>query len=178
MPESVRIAVPSDAAALHRVAALTFPLACTPQTPAEEKAAFIAAHLSESAFEGYLADPTHTLLVAVDDGSPELLGYTMLVRGEPTDPDVAAALRLRPTVELSKMYVDPSRHGRGTADRLMTATLEVARDTGAAGAWLGVSEENVRANAFYARHGFEQVGRKRFHLGDRWEDDFVRERPF
>jgi tRNA (guanine37-N1)-methyltransferase len=58
----------------------------------------------------------------------------------------------------------------------MTATLDAARSTGAAGAWLGVSEENARANAFYARHGFERVGRKRFRIGDRWEDDHVRER--
>ena len=41
---------------------------------------------------------------------------------------------------------------------------------------MGVSEENARANAFYARHGFEPVGRKRFHIGDAWEDDVVRER--
>ena len=58
----------------------------------------------------------------------------------------------------------------------MTATLEAARETGAAGIWLGVSEENDRANAFYARHGFEQVGTKRFHIGDAWEVDHVRER--
>ena len=41
---------------------------------------------------------------------------------------------------------------------------------------VGVSEENVRANSFYARHGFEAVGRKRFPIGDTWEDDVVRER--
>ena len=176
MADRVRIAVPTDAAGLARLAALTFPLACTPQTPEAEKAAFIAAHLGEASFRDYLADPTHTVLVAVDEESGDPVGYTMLVEGEPGDPDVAAVLRLRPTVELSKMYVDPARHGTGTADRLMTAALDAARGTGAAGAWLGVSEENARANGFYARHGFEQVGRKLFHLGDRWEHDFVRER--
>ena len=100
----------------------------------------------------------------------------MLLAGEPADPDVAHAIRFRPTVSLERCYVHPDHHGSGVAGLLMTATLEAARETGAAGIWLGVSEENDRANAFYARHGFEQVGRKRFHIGDAWEDDHVRER--
>lgn len=176
MPDSVRLAGSSDAAALHRIAALTFPLACTPKTPEEEKQAFIAEQLTEAAFARHLVDPTRVLLVAAQDASLELIGYSMLVTEASTDPDVVDALRHRPSIELSKMYVHPEHHGDGTAARLMTQTLDAACATGAAGIWLGVSEENDRANAFYARHGFEQVGRKRFVIGDRWEDDFVRER--
>lgn len=174
MPDSVRLAVAGDAPALHALAALTFPLACTPQTPDEEKAAFIAEHLTESAFDGYLVDPALTLLVATRES--ELTGYSMLSAGPPSDPAVVEALRLLPTIELSKLYVHPAHHGDGTARRLIEATIASARGTGVAGIWLGVSEENARANAFYARHGFERVGRKRFHIGDRWEDDYVRER--
>ena len=51
----------------------------------------------------------------------------------------------------------------------------MARARGAAGVWLGVNEENARANRFYQKQGFALVGRKRFLVGDRWEDDFVRE---
>lgn len=171
---SVRRATAADAAALHDVAAVTFPLACTPNTPEEEKAAHIAEHLSEAVFAHQLAEPARILLLALSDGEPA--GYSMLLRGEPVDADVAAAIRIRPTIELVRMYVLPGHHGSGIASTLMTATLDAARDTGAAGVWLGVSEENDRANAFYARHGFERVGMKRFHIGDRWEDDFVRER--
>ena len=176
MPASVRLARAPDAADLHRLAALTFPLACTPQTPDEEKAAFVAQHLSAAAFTRYLAEPSHTLLVAADATTGALVGYTMLVAEEPADADVAAALTHRPAVELSKMYVDPAHHGTGIAGRLLEAAVEAARRTGAAGIWLGVSEENDRANAFYAKHGFERIGTKRFHLGDRWEVDHVRER--
>jgi ribosomal protein S18 acetylase RimI-like enzyme len=100
----------------------------------------------------------------------------MLLLGEPLDPDVGAAIRHRPTVELVRFYVHPEHHGSGTAGLLMEHTLTAAGATEARGAWLGVSEENARANAFYARHGFEPVGRKRFHIGETWEDDVVRER--
>ncbi|MCW2834364.1 MAG: family N-acetyltransferase [Nocardioides sp.] len=176
MPSLVRLATARDAGALHRIAALTFPLACTPHTPAAEKDAYIGEHLAESAFSQHLDDPARTILVAVDDASPELIGYSMLTRGEPDDVAVAATLRHHRTIELSRMYVHPDHHGDGTAGRLMAATLAAARESGAAGAWLGVSDENVRANAFYAKHGFEQVGRKQFRIGNRVEDDFVRER--
>lgn len=164
----------ADAGRLAEVAAVTFPLACPPHTTDEAKAAFIAAHLSESSFAGYLADPARVLFVAEEGDA--LLGYTMLVAGEPTDADVAAALGIRPTVELSKCYVHPDAHGGGVAAALMRASLERAAADGAAGVWLGVNQENARAQAFYGKHGFARVGVKRFLVGDRYEDDYVYER--
>uniref|UniRef100_UPI002693E9D7 GNAT family N-acetyltransferase n=1 Tax=Rathayibacter sp. VKM Ac-2630 TaxID=1938617 RepID=UPI002693E9D7 len=112
----VRPAVASDAPALAEVAAITFPLACPPHTSEEAKAAFIRTVLSEERFAGYLADPARSLFVA-EDASGAVVGYTMLVRGEPGDADAAAAVRLRPTVELSKCYVLPGSHGSGVARR-------------------------------------------------------------
>ena len=177
MPVLVRPAVDSDADGLARLAAITFPLACTPQTSRETTDAYVSEHLGVETFRAHLADPDHVLLVAVDAGSDAgPAGYTMLASGEPTDGDVVRALRLRPTIELARFYVHPDHHGSGMADALMSATLEAAAVTGARGIWLGVSEENGRANAFYARHGFEPVGTKRFHLGDVFETDHVRER--
>lgn len=174
---TVRPATPSDAAALAEVAGATFALACPPSTTQEAIAHFIATSLSESAFAGYLADPSRVLLVADGGSGQPLDGYTMLVLGEPADPAVVAAIRIRPTAELSKIYVREGSHGRGAAGELLTRSLDAARERGAAGVWLGTNEENVRAQRFYAKHGFAQVGTKRFRLGDRWEDDLVFERP-
>jgi len=104
-----------------------------------------------------------------------LIGYTMLVMGEPYDPDVAAAVTTRPTCELSKVYVHPDAHGAGIAAALVATTLAEARARGAAAVWLGVNQENARANRFYEKSGFALVGQKRFLVGDRFEDDNVRE---
>ncbi|GAA5119989.1 GNAT family N-acetyltransferase [Alloalcanivorax gelatiniphagus] len=177
MPVTVRRADETDAEALSRLAALTFPLACTPQTSAELIAAHVSTRLDPASFRAHLTDPACLLLVAEVDGTEDPVGYTMLLAGEPTDPDVARAIRHRPTVALERCYVHPDHHGSGVAHVLMERTLQAAQDLGARGAWLGVSEDNARANAFYARHGFEHVGSKRFHIGDVWEDDNVRERP-
>ena len=169
---TIRQATARDAPALAAVAAETFPLACPPHTKPEAIAAFIVANLSETSFDGYLADPERALFIAEVDGAA--VGYTMVVFGEPADPDVAAAVTSRPTAELSKVYVREGFHGGGLAAQLVTASVESARDRGAVSVWLGVNEENGRANRFYEKQGFALAGTKRFLVGDRYEDDFVR----
>lgn len=172
---TLRTARADDAEALGELAALTFPLACPPGSTAEDQAAFVAGNLSADHFRSYVADPGRTLLVAAaEDGA--LVAYAMLVAGDPTDPEVDAAVGIRPTIELSKCYVHPDHHGAGIAHTLMAASLEAARAHGAAGVWLGVNQHNARARAFYERSGFAVVGTKHFQVGGRLEDDFVLER--
>jgi ribosomal protein S18 acetylase RimI-like enzyme len=173
---SIRPAVCTDASQLHEVAAATFALACPPGTRQDDIDAFVRDILSVERFESYLADSDRELLVAVR--GELLIGYTMLVAGEPRDPDVAAVITARPTTELSKCYLLAGEHGAGVASALLAATLETARANGAAGVWLGVNQHNGRANRFYEKHGFAVVGTKRFLVGDEWHDDFTRERVF
>lgn len=173
---TVRPASSTDAAALAELAAETFPLACPPHTTAEAIAAFIAEHFTVARFAEYLADAGHTLLVAEEPGG-RLVGYTMLIAGEPADADAASAVVRRPTIELSKFYTRAAAHGTGVAAPLMAATLDASSDAGAVSAWLGVNEENARAIRFYEKHGFRKVGRKHFAVGGRVEDDWVLERP-
>jgi diamine N-acetyltransferase len=172
---TVRPAHADDVPQLAEVAAATFGLACPPSMSTDRVEAFIAEVLSPERFAAYVADADRRVLLAEQDGIR--LGYAMLVRGEPQDADVRAALTLRPTVELSKIYVLPEAHGTGAARALMDASLDRARSLGAAGAWLGVNQQNARAQRFYAKSGFVHVGTKRFLVGGDYEDDFVLERP-
>ncbi|MBX3028629.1 MAG: GNAT family N-acetyltransferase [Chloroflexi bacterium] len=174
MSIGIRRATAADAAALHALAAATFGMACPPGTREEDIAAFIELHLSEARFADYLVDPARILFLALEDGAA--LGYTMLVGGEPADPDVARAITTRPTIELSKIYVRATHHGSGLAAALLTASVDAASRAGAAAMWLGVNQHNTRANRFYEQQGFRQVGTKRFRVGIEWHDDFVRER--
>ncbi|RNE56634.1 GNAT family N-acetyltransferase [Cryobacterium tepidiphilum] len=173
MSVSVRQAGPADAAALAPVAADTFALACPPGTGPRSIADFIARHLSQERFEGYLADSERDIRLAFD--GDEAAGYTMLVFGEPHAPEVAAAITHRPTVELSKVYVLGHHHGAGVAATLMSATLAAARERGATGVWLGVNQHNARALRFYEKSGFAIVGTKTFLVGQELNDDFVME---
>jgi len=174
--EPVAQAGPADAEALAALAAETFPLACPPGIPPAAIAAFVAEHLSAQRFAGYLDSADHTVLLARDDGA--VIGYSLLIRGEPADPAVARAVSGRPAMELSKMYVRPDAHGSGVAAALMAAALDRARADQIATVWLGVNQRNTRAQAFYRKSGFTACGERTFTLADHVvEQDYVMARP-
>ncbi|MBP2413299.1 ribosomal protein S18 acetylase RimI-like enzyme [Arthrobacter stackebrandtii] len=180
----IRDAQPGDSAALAVLAAATFPLACPPGSAEADIDAFIAEHLNERAFAGYLSDPARKLFVAeasVTSGMDRLLAYSMLVDATPSDMAVAAALAAMPAganaIELSKCYALPDVHGQGVSARLMQHTLNWISRQGGRTAWLGVNSENLRAQAFYGKHGFSVAGTKTFQLGNRVEHDYVMVRP-
>jgi GNAT superfamily N-acetyltransferase len=137
--------VAADLPELADVAARTFPLACPPSVTADNIAAFIDENLSETRFHEYLADPDRVVLAARDGG--RIVGYVMMIRGVPGDDGVQRAVALRPSVELSKMYVLPDGHGAGVSAALMTAALEKAGEFGAASVWLGVISATFAPNA-------------------------------
>ncbi|WP_241246338.1 GNAT family N-acetyltransferase [Microbacterium endophyticum] len=198
----MRRALSGDEAALHVLAAATFPLACPPGSTESDQRDFIAEHLSEESFARHLRDPERAIFVALPGGSEDgseggsadgseggsadgseggsarsFLGYTMLVFGEPTDPQVRRAIKGRPAAELSKCYALPSAHGKGIAAQLVAASVAEASARGARTLWLGVNEENTRAQRFYAKQGFAVTGTKQFQVGSRLENDFVLAMP-
>lgn len=172
MPIQVSTATAAESAEVAAVAARTFPLACPPSSTPEDIAAFIAANLSTSNFDEYIRE--HRVLAARENGV--IVGYAMLVDGVAEDPDVQRAVTLRPAMQLSKMYVLPEFHQAGVAGALMDAALAEAAARGATGVWLGVNQENERAQRFYAKHGFNRSGTKTFQVGERLENDYVMQR--
>lgn len=167
----------AELAELADVAARTFPLACPPSVSADNIAAFLTENLSAERFAAYVADPHRTVLVVRDRDDPHVLGYAMLIDGVSDDPAVQAAVTLRPAAELSKIYVLPEAHGGAASAALMNAALDQAGEWGARCVWLGVNQDNERAQRFYAKHGFTATGTKTFTLGDQVENDYVMVRP-
>jgi diamine N-acetyltransferase len=82
-PVTVRRADQTDAEGLSRLAALTFPLACTPRTPADFLATHIASRLDPMSFRRHVGDPACTVLLAEDEAGGDPVGYTMLLLEEP-----------------------------------------------------------------------------------------------
>ena len=171
----IAAAVVADLPELADVAARTFPLACPASATAEYIAAFIDENLSEPRFCDYLADPDRVVLAAREDG--RIVGYVLLIRGVPDDDDVQRAVTLRPALELSKIYVLPDSHGAGVSAALIIAALNSAAELDATAVWLGVNQQNQRAQRFYAKHGFVICGAKTFRLGAGIENDYVMVRP-
>jgi ribosomal protein S18 acetylase RimI-like enzyme len=163
-----------DTDELAAVAARTFPLACPPSTPPENVASFIDTNLSATRFAEYLADPRRAILIAQHDD--RIVGYAMLIRGVSgvgADTDVQRAVEIRPAAELSKLYLLPDYHGSGGATALLEKTLATAAEWGARCVWLGVNQENQRAQRFYVKAGFKVNGTRTFQVGARRENDYV-----
>jgi ribosomal protein S18 acetylase RimI-like enzyme len=171
MAVPVEIAGVADAHDLAVVAAQTFPLACPPGSSRENVAEFIEAHLTAERFAEYVGDPDRVVLAARVEN--RIIGYCMLIRGVLDDVDVQRAVTVRPSVELSKMYVLPENHSTGASAALMAAALNRAAAMSARSVWLGVNQNNLRAQRFYVKHGFAINGTKAFQLGDTVENDFV-----
>ena len=81
--------------------------------------------------------------------------------------------RIRHRAVVGPFYVAPHRHGTGAADAFMDGLAEIARGRGAAWIDLWVAASNGRARAFYARHGFVEMGTRddAVRLDGRSEDD-------
>ncbi len=69
-------------------------------------------------------------------------------------------------LEITTLYVRPTRQSRGTGAALLRRALAHCEGLGAENAWLKVNAENSRAIDFYRRHGFNKIGSTNFEIGD------------
>jgi ribosomal protein S18 acetylase RimI-like enzyme len=165
---TVRPGVANDAAALAELAAATFRDAFGADNDPADLALHLARAYGVAQQAAELAHPAITTLVASVDGA--LTGYAQLRLSR----SPACITATRP-LELWRFYVERAWHGRGVAQQLMTAAITAARGRGAASLWLGVWERNPRAQAFYKKSGFLDVGTHTFYVGTDAQTDRVME---
>ena len=171
MTIKVRPAVITDALALSRIGATTFRETFESANTPEDMTRYLAESFSPEHQAAEIADSAGTVLLAETHGESddaELVGYAHLVSGP-----VPGAVRGPAPLELKRLYVARAWHGRGVAQSLMDAAIDVARARGAQTLWLGVWERNARAAAFYAQYGFARVGEHSFLLGSDLQTDWL-----
>jgi GNAT superfamily N-acetyltransferase len=113
-----------------------------------------------------LDDPVVTWHVASD--GERIIGYAKVTPlRAPADAPREGAM------ELQQIYVVSEQQGTGVAEELMNRAVASARRWDAPELYLTVFDHNERAKRFYSRHGFGEVGRCTFQLGDRVDDDRI-----
>lgn len=112
-----------------------------------------------------LTDPQVAIRIAEGDG--ELLGFVELA------PKQLPYETAAPAIELRRLYLRSSAHGRGIADELMKWALAEAARRGAQELVLSVYVDNHRARRFYERYGFEAVGKYDFMVGSHADEDLI-----
>ena len=160
----IRRARPADAATLAEFAARTFTDTFGADNRPEDMALFLASTFTTDHQTREITDPAYATLLAEIDGA--LTGYAQLRLSHPPDCVTGPS-----PIELLRFYVDTAWKGRGIAQQLMAEVRETAKKLGAQTLWLGVWERNPRAQAFYLKSGYRDVGAHDFVLGtDRQTD--------
>ena len=101
------------------------------------------------------------------DDSGAILGY---IKMGPLDFELPAGQPAGQAVELHQLYVGKAAHGTGVARALMDWGIAWARER-ASILYLSVFIDNHRAQAFYRRYGFVDVGRNAFRVGNHIDED-------
>ncbi|KAJ3317793.1 hypothetical protein HDV06_001145 [Boothiomyces sp. JEL0866] len=79
--------------------------------------------------------------------------------------------------EIKKLYVDIPYFGTGIAKVLFNKAMEWTRETFPGDVYLGVFSENLRAQNFYKKYGFEQVGTYLYPVGNHNDLEFIFKAP-
>jgi ribosomal protein S18 acetylase RimI-like enzyme len=166
---TIRRANREDAGLLAELGARTFAETFASDNTDEDMASYMAASFNVSQQMADLADPASTYLVAEVDGLA--VGYGKLHAGEP-----AEGIEGVKPVELVRLYVSREWLGRGVGEALMRACIDEARQARHRTIWLGVWERNSRAQAFYRKWTFREVGEHTFQLGSDSQRDILMER--
>lgn len=163
---TIRFATREDAALLARVGAQTFADTFAADNTPDDMAAYLAESFNPAKQATELADPNVIFLIAEIAG--KVAGFAQL----------HANVRLTDVggdkpIELARIYTTQEWIGRGVGAALMQASIAEARTRGHDVIWLGVWERNARAQAFYRKWGFAQVGTHTFQLGSDPQTDWV-----
>lgn len=160
-----RDAVPGDGPELAEVARRCFTDTFGSLYRAPDLAAFLDRAFGADGLPSQIDDPDFAIRLALD--GERIVGFAKLGPNALPFPEAESTN----AVELYQLYVLGSHHGEGVGPALMDWTITEARTRGADTLALSVYVDNHRAQAFYRRYGFVDVGRFDFPVGEHIDED-------
>ena len=170
MALGIRRATPEDAALLSALAEQTFVEAFGHLYPEQDLRDFIEESYSVERQRVILSTPGYAVWLLEDDGVA--VGHAAAGPCGLPNPAVQPG-----DGELKRLYVLAAYQGTGWGGKLFQAALDWLLADGPRTLWIGVWSENLGAQRFYARHGFNKVGGYKFPVGNTMDDEFILCRP-
>ena len=177
-PITIRSATEADVPHIVRIGAETFAASFAHSMPAEHMQEYLGQTYTVPAMTAELADTKHSTFF-VASSNHDILGFLQMKCGT-TEPCVPQD---RPTCELHRIYVSVDSLGRGVGQLLVQRGIDWATELRSVsegsgiqsemGIWLGVWDENLQAQKFYRRWGFERIGAHDFVIGDTRQTDLI-----
>jgi ribosomal protein S18 acetylase RimI-like enzyme len=140
-----------------------------PENAPEDMAAYMEKAFSVETLRAELKDEKVIFLIAEFEN--ESAGYAKITLGAIEDKIIAEN-----PIELNRLYSHQKFLGKGIGQKLMDECFRVAKENDCDVMWLGVWEFNPRAQAFYKRYGFREVGKHIFQLGSDPQTDLLMQR--
>lgn len=166
----IRPATLADASQIAALGSTVFSTTFGWSLPAADLAAYLDSSYSVPAIVADLSNAAITTVVACTVRNPShVLGFAQLTRGS-LEPCITDEPR---PVELQRLYVSTEAHGLGLGRKLVEEVERIARGEGHETLWLGVWEENFKAQGFYGKVGFEKCGAHDFVMGSCVQTDWI-----
>ncbi len=164
----IRQATPDDARLLTDLSYTTFwdAFAEHPKNAPDDLAHYMRQAFNVEQIVAELGDAGSTFLIAEFDDKPA--GYAKLIVGS-----IEGGITAEKPIELSRLYSHQVYLGKGVGQNLMDACFNFAKTHNHDVMWLGVWEFNPRAQAFYRKNGFYEVGKHTFQLGSDPQTDLL-----
>lgn len=163
---TLRRATAEDASRLTEIGRRTFVETFGHLYPAADLEAFLGdAHSLERACAD-LVDPLRAVWLAERDGN--VVGYALAGPSDLPNPDVTARCG-----ELKRLYLLREAQNGGLGGQLCATAISWLLRDGPRNLWIGVWSQNLGAQRFYARQGFEKVGEYGFPVGRTVDREFI-----
>lgn len=170
MPYTLRRVTPADAARVADLACRSFTETFGHLYPPEDLAYFLRTSYTPETQREALEDPARAVWLLEDGEEPIghlYAGPCGLPHAEVREGDG----------EIKRLYILAHAHNGGWGAKLMDAAMAWLQENGPRTLWVGVWSENLGAQRFYARYGFERVGEYLFPVGETRDHEFILRRP-
>lgn len=166
IPIIINKATAEDLDVIQSVGRQTFSETFSDSNSEEAMKKYLEESFSTEKIRAELDHPDSYFFIAWEEDDP--VGYLKLNSGS-----AQTELREDISLEIERIYVKKSHHGKKVGQLLYDKALETAQSLQKEYLWLGVWEENLRALNFYRKNGFETFGTHTFRLGDDEQTDLM-----
>ena len=167
MEITIRRITLADVPALAAIAKQTFFDTFTGTCTDADMQDFLDAYFNEEQVTKEINDGNDFYFFAEVEGIP--VGYLRFMEDYTSFP----FMKQWKAMELKRIYVLKEYHSKGVAQKLMNFFIEFTQQAGYKVIWLGVWENNIRAQKFYEKYGFINSGHTHdFPIGSTPQTDY------
>lgn len=163
---TIKPATLADVLPLQQLSIVTFTDTYGVYNTPENMQLFIETNYNTQQLLDELANPAMQYFIAYTGDEP--VGYIKL-RTTDNPPELAG----KKHIEIERIYVLPAFKGMHIGKQFIDHAVTIARQQHYEIIWLGVWDENTRAQAFYTKQGFTTFGEHAFVLGTEPQRDWL-----